>query len=300
MILELLTVLAFLFTLAGYLRLFWWCTVVDFFRLHYAVFSLVIGAVALFDGSIGIVVVNAVLMAANLYRMRHFLPFNKANAGSSNKDIFSINAYKDNIAPDRLKKIILDADAELLLIMEMNEDFKVLLKTVLENYPHSLETPVRDGFSILLLSKVEMKDAHIHFCKAGDTPLLSAKINLKGRDYQVFSAHPKPAFNKKWKKERDAYFKEMKHFANHSDLPVIVLGDFNSVPWETHFIDFLKNTNLKSTLDGHGYKVTWPAFFPLIGVPMDHILISENIEYKDLHVGPFSGSDHFPISINLK
>ena len=78
-----------------------------------------------------------------------------------------------------------------------------------------------------------------------------------------------------------------------------MMGDFNTVPWEPWFLDFLSHTQLKSTLKDHGYKMTWPTHFLPMGIPMDHILVSKGVKYKNLKIGPHVGSDHYPISIDI-
>lgn len=184
--------------------------------------------------------------------------------------------------------------------MEMTDSVEKKLKSALRSYKHQLRTPVRDGFSICLFCKNPLKDTNISFHGPNDTPFLQARTNISDKTYQVYSAHPKPALSSDWFKERRAYFKEIQPIISQSKLPVLVLGDFNSVPWEHHFKRFMRETNLQSTLCHKGYKITWPVYFPLLGVPMDHILISKNNAFSDLSVGPYVGSDHYPISLNIK
>ena len=78
------------------------------------------------------------------------------------------------------------------------------------------------------------------------------------------------------------------------------MGDFGMVPWADRFRHFLKKAKLQNPLRKYGYEVTWPVNFPLLGVPMDYILISESENYRDLHMGPYTGSGHFPVSLKLE
>lgn len=216
-----------------------------------------------------------------------------------NKKIFSINAYKDNRSPKELETIIQAANPDILLIMEMTEDLHKALAGTLQNYRYVLASNVRDGFKICLFSKHPLSDEKVSYHGPDDTPLLHASTQINGKTFRLFSAHPKPALNAQWYKDRHTYFQEIEQIISNENTPVIVMGDFNSVPWEGHFSRFLENTNLKSTVEGCGYKVTWPVFFPILGIPMDHILISKGVEYFDLSVGPYVGSDHYPIGINI-
>jgi endonuclease/exonuclease/phosphatase (EEP) superfamily protein YafD len=86
--------------------------------------------------------------------------------------------------------------------------------------------------------------------------------------------------------------------------PVVAMGDFNTPTWSPFFQSFLKTSGL---VDAAGSS--WPAttrfarrFAKLFhfGSPVDHILVSRNIEVKRFEVGPDIGSDHFPVIADLR
>jgi len=299
MILELLSLIILIVTAAGFLRAMWWFDVLDFFRLQYACVALLLLCIALYDVDFISASLNILSLILNIYRMRHFMPRLRSSDVSQNKDVLSINAFEKNIDFDSLKDAIHGADPQLLLIMEITDEIEAALRDVLKLYKHKLQTPVRDGFNICLFSKNPLEETEISIHGSDGTPFLQAQTTIHSQPYQVFCAHPKPALSKDWHKQRSIYFDEVAPIIARADLPVLVLGDFNAVPWEDKFQAFLQKTNLKSTLEGYGYKITWPVFFPVMGVPMDHILVTKDQAYSDLNVGPYAGSDHFPISINL-
>ena len=299
MILNILILLLLVITLVGYNRSVWWFSILDFFRLQYAVAGFILTGFALYNGDIVSLVLCLIVTGLNLYRIRKFLPFSFNHTTQIRKQILSFNTYKENHNPEEIISLIRQADPDLMLMMEMTEEMETNLQDVLKSYPDRLETYVRDGFRICLFSKTPLHNKNIQQFGPGCTPLLCAQTDLNGKRYQIFSAHPKPALNKQWDEERHAYFHEIEKVIGRCDLPKIVLGDFNSVPWENHFNRFLSNTDLKSTVQGYGYRITWPVYLPVLGVPMDHILLSRNENYSCLNVGPYAGSDHYPVSINL-
>lgn len=86
--------------------------------------------------------------------------------------------------------------------------------------------------------------------------------------------------------------------------PIVAMGDFNTPTWSPFFRSFLKISGL---IDASG--TNWPAttrfsrrFAKLFhfGSPVDHILVSRNIEVKRFEVGPDIGSDHFPVLADLR
>ena len=44
----------------------------------------------------------------------------------------------------------------------------------------------------------------------------------------------------------------------------------------------------------------WFSKYVYYGSPVDHILVSRNIEVKHFEVGPDIGSDHFPVFADLR
>ena len=243
--------------------------------------------------------INGVLLVINLYRMKDFYPKPWINNDLDKKTLFSVNAHDKNNNLEKLKAAIQTADPEIMLIMEVIDEIHTELSDVFARYPYTLETPVRDGFRIFLLSKHKMNDENISYHGQSNSPFLQAKFNIDNHEFTVYSGHPKPSFNKKWNEDRYTYFKEIEKIIARNTGSKIIMGDFNTVPWDSRFVKFLKTINMRSTLINHGYKVTWPSYFLPMGIPMDHILISNDLNYKDLTVGPDVGSDHYPISINL-
>ena len=286
-------------TLLGFRRWIWWFTVFDFFRLQYIVLQLILFVISLYFASWILVIVNLIGLSINVSRIKKFIPSFKKNISAQKRDILCINVFKDNDDYDTLRCVLKESNPEILLIMEVTDSLEENLEKLIGDYKYRLQTPVRDGFSICLLSKHKMHKPDITFHGPSKTPLLHAEIEFKHNRYHIFSAHPKPALSKKWYHERRVYFEEISKVIQKSELQPIVLGDFNSVPWERHFVDFCHQTNLMSTAEGYGYPVTWPTYCLPLGIPMDHILLPVGHPYSNLKIGPHAGSDHYPIAIDL-
>ena len=63
------------------------------------------------------------------------------------------------------------------------------------------------------------------------------------------------------------------------------------------FKSFLKQSQLNQARKHQGIKSTWPSAFNNIGlsIPIDHILLSPQIDQFELTVLPTMGSDHLPL-----
>jgi endonuclease/exonuclease/phosphatase family metal-dependent hydrolase len=44
---------------------------------------------------------------------------------------------------------------------------------------------------------------------------------------------------------------------------------------------------------------TYPAWFPLLWLPLDHCLVSADLLVGQFRVGPYAGSDHFPVVVDF-
>lgn len=70
----------------------------------------------------------------------------------------------------------------------------------------------------------------------------------------------------------------------------LIMGDFNMTPWSRNFRDLPG----KRAGDPR-FSKTWPTFFPLMGIPIDHIMASDGLELVEARVLAPIGSDHYPI-----
>ncbi len=228
-------------TFAGYLGRYWWgFKVVDFFHLQYAVLSLLLAVYANVNSHYAVAAVLTLFAGLNLFRIRHFLWNRKDDEFEGGFKVITVNAYRKNFKPDRLHTYLSEEQPDILLILEMTDMLRDEIKDILSKYKYSHEVSNRDGHSILLLSRHKLSAIKVTKHGKYKTPLIAAKVKVRNKLYKIFSAHPVPALNSEWAEERELYFSEMKkHFEDHS-IPVLVLGDFNSVPWEKHFQKFLK------------------------------------------------------------
>jgi endonuclease/exonuclease/phosphatase (EEP) superfamily protein YafD len=65
--------------------------------------------------------------------------------------------------------------------------------------------------------------------------------------------------------------------------------------WNRHYQPLVDVAALHNAREGHGIGATWPAGWPL-GVPIDHVLASGDVQLRNFRVLRAIGSDHRPIS----
>lgn len=79
----------------------------------------------------------------------------------------------------------------------------------------------------------------------------------------------------------------------------IVAGDLNLTPWSPVFADLLARGGLRDSGIGRGLVATWLTRFILLGLPIDHVLVSDAFDVRDRRIGPDLGSDHLPVIVEL-
>ena len=84
-----------------------------------------------------------------------------------------------------------------------------------------------------------------------------------------------------------------------SARPTVFIGDLNTSMWAPTYLAFEKASGLRNGRKGFGLVPTYPAFFPIAGIPIDHCLVSEEIEVLEFRTGSRIGSDHWPIIVTL-
>lgn len=67
------------------------------------------------------------------------------------------------------------------------------------------------------------------------------------------------------------------------------------MPWSVEFRRMKYCLNLRDSRQGFGIYPTWPTFNPLLGIPIDHVLVSSGIQIGFHRPTNSFGSDHFPL-----
>ena len=70
----------------------------------------------------------------------------------------------------------------------------------------------------------------------------------------------------------------------------LLAGDWNVAPWAPDF------TRLPGQRIGDArLEASWLNRWPLLGLPLDHVMVSKGVEPTDYRIGPSIGSDHRPV-----
>lgn len=313
-----LIILGFILTLFSFLPLIrsprWWIRVLDFPRLHVALFLTATLAAFIFvygvhgKAEIAMVVLWALAVLNELRYIVHFTPLVKSEALRTTRqkpnDAFTLmiaNVRMVNKEYRKFLELALQEDPDMLVMNEPGQAwYKNVHHELAKRYPYAIKKPLNNTYGMLFWSKFKLEQTRIRFLVEDGIPSFYATVVLpSGKKFGFYTVHPQPPRFMKNTEMRGAELLLVAKQVKENPLPCIVAGDLNDVAWS-------KTTELfkeiSSTIDprvGRGFFNTYNAFIPLFRYPLDHVFYNQAFRLVSLRRLPKFGSDHFPISITL-
>ena len=237
----------------------------------------------------------AIMLGTNLFR---FWPAGEppvaAGAGEPFR-VVSANVKTTNRQFDRFTQFVRKTEPDLLLVLETDDDWITALEALEPDLPHAIVAPRQDNFGIALFSRQPFDEARVVELGESHVPTIVARLTRDGRPITDVGTHPLPPARSALAAERNRQLDAVAEFANGLPGEVILMGDLNLSPWSPCFGDLLRESRLADSRVGFGIQPTWPAGFPLMLTPIDHLLVSEGLTVLDREVGSEIGSDHLPV-----
>ncbi len=295
---------------------YWVFRVFDYPRLQkFTATLLCIGFLIVFyDASTWVYPTLLALMAGNaIYLGKQIFPFTRfaklqvlgvsKSLPDQSLSLMVANVYQEN---RNYKGCLLEIDRanpDVVLLLETDKLWDENTSELAQKFVHHVKVPLENTYGMLLYSKLELKDAKVHYMVEDDIPSIHAQIILKnGQAVKLFAVHPTPPVPQENPRstERDKELLLVADLAKDSELPVIVIGDLNDVAWSYTTELFLKMSGLLDPRRGRGFYNSFHAHYPFMRFPLDHAFTSTDMKLKDMRRLHNFDSDHFPIFISLQ
>ena len=163
-------------------------------------------------------------------------------------------------------------------------------------YPFGFEQAAYDGRDLRFLSKHPLR-ARQSFTppRTSGRPALRLTLEVRGKLLTVFALHTHPptsGWSLEARNQTLAWLEsELRgHYGN-----ALVLGDLNTSAFSPRFRELIHGSGLRCASPWRCAVASWPAFFPPLMTPIDHILARGGVHVVNLRRGRFTGSDHFPV-----
>lgn len=304
-----LTFFALLFSLltVGSLlgRVYWILDILSHYHLQYTVVLTVLLLVLLLLKALRpLLLIPALALLVNLYLVVPFFwpPATTAHAASDSSAlrVMAMNISTSNAGYQQVVALIRERRPDLVFMSEVREDLLAVLRAELsDEYPFLHAEPSRMTLGVAFLSRVPFERVETVMPGGRGRRYLHAQIVWQDQPVTIVGIHPLPPMRAGWAANRNSEIAMMGQLANDATQPFILLGDLNASPWSTPMRALMASTNLRYALQGHGIWPTWLLAGPILGAPLDYVLVSPAWEVSGYVEGGEIGSDHVPVQADL-
>lgn len=214
--------------------------------------------------------------------------------GAATVTLYSANVYVRNRDVEAMRRSIVEADPDIVILIELGREPSSRLDELLDGYPHRVTGALIDrptgAVRSVIASRYPLTDLRpdggpLHMIGArARTPL--GPVNVLG----VHLTRPWP-FQYQWGQIIQTM--RLAEVRNSLDGPVIVAGDFNSVSNARIGRQVKAEAGLSPA---SGFPGTWPSALPgVFGMTIDQVWRSPELAFVSRRLGRRNGSDHRPV-----
>ena len=269
------------------------------FRLQYLVASLLL--LLVFVALRRPVYVGTLLLVC-LLNASFILPWyvdTHEHGNGTNVTLLLANVLASNTEFDRLFDLLHEENPDVIALLEVTPEWLVELDALRADYPYSY-AEARDGnFGIALFSRLPIKSANHVDSPPFGYPTINASLTVGEEPLHLVATHPMIPVGKKIYEARNEQLESLPGLLQKPAGATILIGDLNTAMWEPNYRALEKATGLRNSRKGFGVLPTWPTFMPFAMIPLDHVLVSEEIGVTSVRTGRRIGSDHLPLIVTL-
>lgn len=210
--------------------------------------------------------------------------------------ILSSNVYYLNHRTRQVQDLVSAESPDVVGLIEVTAAWMSRLRTLHAAYPYRFEAPDEEYVGLALYSRFPLENARI-LALPGEpsTPAIAATLKAPGGDVEIVLVHPTSPADAEYINRRNAEILAIAEYVASTRGPVVVAGDFNATMWNTGYRPLVEVANLHNARQGRGVAPSWPSLGK-IGVPIDHVLGTREVRFRNFRVLGDVGSDHYPIS----
>lgn len=269
------------------------------FRLQYLGVSLLLLIVfaALRNPAYSVLLLVTVVLNAS-YVVPWFLGGTSPDASGSIK-LMNANVLSRNNQYDRLIALIDAEQPDVILLQEITPEWLAALQSIQGDYPFGYARPRPDAFGIAIFSRMPFESVHAIDSPPLGYPSIVATLLVDNETLTLINTHPTVPLTRSGFAARNEQLRSVAGMVQTLDGAVIVSGDFNTSMWSPVYRALEESTGLSNVRRGRGVLPTWPAFMPFAMIPIDHVLVSNDINVLEARRGLRIGSDHLPLIVSF-
>jgi endonuclease/exonuclease/phosphatase (EEP) superfamily protein YafD len=205
--------------------------------------------------------------------------------------LMTFNVYYNNKQLERVAELVRETKPDIVVLMEVIPRVRPGLEAVAKQYPYRVECWQEQWCDALVLSRFPLTDIRSTLPEATfRRPMGAVEMTIEGRKLTIFPTHLSLPYPLNGRDAQTGEIKEVVATIAGISGPRLLVGDFNASTWGATMM--LARTQLNMTLLT-GSNGTWPTFLPrALGIPIDHVLASEELALQSRKLFTVSGSDH--------
>jgi endonuclease/exonuclease/phosphatase (EEP) superfamily protein YafD len=293
----------------GFFGSYWWgFDILSNFRPQYAVFTLISAVLLSFKRKFlkfAIFAYMSFFIICLFLLPLYFspLPDHQLQDGVHLR-VMQINVFTGNSEYKKVEAAILRNDPDIILLDEVNWQWLHNLSSIKGKYPYRIEEARDDNFGIAMFAKIKPEKCEIRMSRVAQVPYIYAKFVIdpqSRKSVSFFGLHTLPPVGNVNYETRNAQLVEIaEDIAKVQSDNIILLGDLNLTPWSYFYNKLEKDTGLRNSQQGFGVQPTWPDKLFFLLIPIDHCLVSPAVKVTGRRVGSNTGSDHYPLIVDLE
>ncbi len=219
------------------------------------------------------------------------------------KDYLSFQVYQtkmeDKKSWEEIAKQVTEIGPDIFCVENLDAKSVYQMKAILPTYIRGGEFPDDKGTGIGIFCNKPMSNIHMKKVGPDKLPMVTASCKFEFGECNIVALMAPPPSDAASFKKRNEYLNAVALEVTKLQGPIVVTGLFNITPYGAAFANMNKAGNLQDGRKGNGVIPNWhwgPTDIMINRFPVDHFLVSQNIEVQQYSVKPNTlGGTHAPI-----
>ena len=224
-------------------------------------------------------------------------PARAAHDVPTDVEVLFSNVYFRNQRLDAMVTEILRADADVVVLAELDRRTGTLLDQLADAYPYRVDCLAHWSCDSAILSRLPLLEDLSDWQAERRIAMSAARIATAFGPIAIAGVHldqPLPP-RRLWRQERQV--DGLLEMLARIDDPLLLVGDFNSAPWARLMRGLAEATGLEIAW---GIEGTWPAMLPWpMRIAIDHALTGQGLVLLDRAVIHLPGTDHKALHLRV-
>lgn len=280
-------------SLHQYLELF------SHFRLQYLVVAVLLAVFfALVRSRRYLVLMAAVAILNAWYVVPWYLPQSDTARSGESFTIVLANVLRSNGEHNKLSTLLSEEEPDVVFLQEVTDGWAQHVG-LLQAYPYRHVVTDNGSFGIAVLSQHPFRNVQTVDSPPFGFATIVVVTEIDGRDVTFTTTHPMPPLGRSGYDGRNEQLAHIAELVKAQSGPRLLIGDLNTSMWGANYRKLVAGVGLRNAREGFGVIPTWPTHIPIAYIPIDHCLVSEELDVIDIRSGPYIGSDHLPLIVTL-